>query len=42
MTQGRDEPVIRNQWAIKVARLDVDENGFADGLNLMVPARKAA
>lgn len=29
------------EFRTQLARLDVDGNGFADGLNLMVPARKA-
>ncbi len=30
------------EFRTQLARLDVDGNGFANGLNLMVPARKAA
>ena len=39
---GKCGKIETTEFRAQLARLDVDENGFADGLNLMVPARKAA
>lgn len=39
---GKREKIQMTEFRTQLARLDVDENDFADGLNLMVPARKAA
>lgn len=39
---GKCEKIQMTEFRTHLARLDMDGNGFADGLNLMVPARKAA
>ncbi len=39
---GKCGTIKMTEFRTQLKRLDVDENGFANGLNLMVPARKAA